>query len=157
MELIDFKKDKTLDRLRSLMGSEEYGHFELFDPQRHLSWQERKSLTGHWVVISSGVLHAYNDQTLAYKNSHVFSITEEHFHFSLCDKLKNRISQGRLAEIEVTLNAKLLLDKSVCEYCLHAVNYQGFDAYRRRHAEYNQRIIKKFNFSHYLNEKYKAS
>jgi len=156
MELIDFKQDDTFNRLRSLIGSQKYGHFELFDPLRHLSWQERKSLSGHWVVIPTGVLHAYHDQTLAYKNSHVFSITEEHFHFSLCDKLKNRISQGRLAEIEVTLNARLLEEKSVCEYCLHAVSYQGFDAYRRRHAEYNQQIIKTFSFRHYLQEKYKA-
>lgn len=154
MKLTDFKQDASFNRLRMLMGSQEYGHFELFDPQRHLSWQERQFLAGHWLEVPTGVLHAYQDHTLAYKNSHVFSKTEQHFHFSLCDKLKNRISQGRLSAIEVTLSAELLAEKQVCEYCLHAVSYQGFDTYRRRHADYNQQIIKHFSFSQYLHQKY---
>ncbi len=154
MELVDFKQDITFNRLRRQMGTHELGHFELFDPIRHLSWQERKALGSQWLNISSNVLHAYSDQTLAYKNSHVFSITDQHFHFSLCDKLKKRISQGHLSKVEVTLNESLLTDKTVCEYCLHAVGYQGYDAYRRRHEEYNQRIMKNFKFKQYLQEKY---
>ncbi len=154
MELVDFKQNDSLNRLRRLIGNDDFGHFELFDPVKHLSWQERKALNLTWVNISSNVLHAYSDQTLAYKNSHVFSITTHHFHFSLCDQLKKGISEGHLAKIEVTLNDALLADKAVCEYCLHAVGYQGYDAYRRRHEEYNQRIKKNFKFKKYLQDKY---
>ena len=154
MKLVDFKQDEKFNQLRKKIGNSSYGDFELFDPKRHLSWQERKGLIEGWSNISTAMLHAYSDHTLAYKNSHVFSKTDEHFHFSLCDKLKKRISQGRLPDIEITLNESLINKKEVCEYCLHAVSYQGFDAYRRRHEEYNQHIIKKFNFEHYLLGKY---
>jgi len=155
MKLYDFKQDDKLNQLRILMGADSFGDFELFDPLRHLSWQERKALSSQWVDITSSSLHAYGDKTLAYKNSHVFSTTEQHFHFSFCDELKKRISQGRLANTQVTLNDSLLQGKMVCEYCLHAVSYQGYDAYRRRHEEYNQRIINKFKLSDYLHNKYK--
>ncbi len=154
MKLLDFKQDEKMNALRLAIGNDGYGEFELFDPRRHLSWQERKLLIDSWKNVPTSILHAYSDQTLAYKNSHVFAKTDEHFHFSLCDKLKKRISQGRLLEINITLNEGLIKTKSVCEYCLHAVSYQGFDAYRRRHEEYNQRIIKKFNIERYLLEKY---
>ncbi len=156
MKLFDFKEDESFNQLRCKMGTDEFGHFELFDPVRHLSWQERKALSGDWVKVESAGLHAYSDHTLAYKNSHVFSITEQHFHFSMCDKLKKRISQGRLLDMNITLNEGLLNGKAVCEYCLHAVGYQGYDVYRRRHEDYNQRIMKKFNFSQYLQDKYSS-
>jgi hypothetical protein len=157
MKLYDFKQDDKLNNLRDLMGADTLGHFELFDPVRHLSWQERKALNGEWINVTTSSLHAYSDHTLAYKNSHVFSVTEKSFHFSFCDDLKKRINQGKLANAQVTLNDALLEGRSVCEYCLHAVSYQGYDAYRRRHEEYNQRIIKKFKFSDYLQGKYKST
>ncbi len=155
MKLMDFKQDEKFNQLRSKMGTDELGNFELFNPDIHLSWQERKVLSKEWIDISSGMLHGYMDQTLAYKNSHVFNITDDKFHFSLCDKLKKRMSQGRLVDTQVTLNQELLKGKGVCEYCLHAVSYQGFDAYRHRHQEYNQKIILNFKLVNYLSRKYK--
>ena len=38
MNLVDFKENESLDRLRNEMGMEGYGQFELFVPNRHLSW-----------------------------------------------------------------------------------------------------------------------
>lgn len=155
MKLIDFRQDQTLDSLRSLMGTDEYGLFELFDPNRHLSWQERQNLNSQWNVISSSALHAYNDKTLAYKNSHIFCEHENQIHFAFCDQLKKNIQQGKLPKVGVTLKEELLNNQDVCQFCLHAISYQGFDAYRHRHQEYNQNIIKNFNLNDYISDKYK--
>lgn len=157
MKLIDFKQDKQLDRLRNKMGADDYGHFELFDPKRHLTWQERQTLHNGWVDVSSNVLHAYNDKTLAYKNSYVFAHNDDTAHFAMCDQLRKRISQGRLGSLAVTLDLNLLNDKKTCEYCLHAVSYEGFDVYRHRHQDYNDRILKNFNLLQYLKDKHKLS
>lgn len=155
MKLVDFKQDKTLDDLRNKMGAEEYGKFELFDPSRHLSWQERQKINSDWVEISSSSLHAYGDKTLAYKNSHIFCQTNDQLHFAFCDQIKKQMQNGKIPKVNITLKRQLLTGKEVCQYCLHAVAYQGFDVYRHRHKEYNEGILKKFNLMSYLDEKYK--
>lgn len=157
MKLIDFKQDNQLDRLRNKMGTDDYGHFELFDPKRHLTWQERQTLQLGWVNVESNSLHAYTDKTLAYKNSYIFAEMDETAHFALCDQLRKRISQGRLHDVSVTLDASQLKQKKVCEYCLHAISYEGFDVYRHRHQDYNDRILKEFDLFRYLQEKYSLS
>jgi len=156
MKLIDFKQDEKLNDLRHKMGSDDFGHFELFDPKRHLTWQERKSLTKDWVNISATLLHAYSDKTLAYKNSHILSILEDDVHFAFCDVLKKKINQGSLSKIDVSLKSDLCTGKKVCEYCLHAISYEGFDVYRHRHQEYNKKILQSFKLEKYLAEKYGA-
>lgn len=153
MKLVDFHNEEVFNQLRETMGNADLGEFELFDPLRHLTWQERQDLEKNWISVSAQDLHAYHDKSLAYKNSHVFSCTEEHYHFAFCDKLSKRIGQGRLVSTDVTLNLALLNGHSVCEYCLHAVSYQGFDAYRHRHQDYNDQIIKGFNLNEYLKSK----
>ncbi len=154
MKLVDFHEFEAFNALRERMGQADLGQFELFDPLRHLTWQERQELEANWVSVPAQTLHSYSDKTLAYKNSHVFSCTDEHYHFALCDKLTKRIGQGRLVETRVTLNTSLLNQHQVCEYCLHAVSYQGFDAYRHRHQEYNDQIIKQFRLETYLASKF---
>lgn len=156
MKLVDFHDDETLNGLRKTMNDAELGEFELFDPLRHLTWQERLELEKNWIDIRAQELHAYHDKSLAYKNSHVFSCTDEHYHFAFCDKLAKRIGQGRLVDTKVTLNLDLLNGHSVCEYCLHAVSYQGFDAYRHRHQDYNDQIIKGFKLAEYMAERHKT-
>ena len=154
MKLVDFKQSESLDRLRNEMGMEGYGQFELFDPNRHLSWQERQNLNSNWNDISSSALHAYGDKTLAYKNSHIFCLNDDKVHFALCDQIKKSIQQGKMTSASITLNATLLTDCTVCQYCLHAVDYQGFDVYRHRHQEYNANILKQFNLQTYITNKY---
>ena len=155
MKLIDFKQVEPLDYLREKMGMEDYGKFELFDPNRHLSWQERQRLGLEWHEVSSASLHAYSDKTLAYKNSHIFCLHNEEIHFALCDKIKKNMQQGKMPSVNVTLKSELLSGHNVCQYCLHAVSYQGFDVYRHRHQEYNENILKQFNLLNYISDKYK--
>ena len=155
MKLIDFKQDKKLNDLRHEIGAEDFGHFELFDPKRHLTWQERKSLTKDWVNINANGLHAQSDKTLAYKNSYILSLVGEQVHFAFCDVLKKKIHQGNLSNVDVSLKSELCQGKKVCEHCLHAIGYEGFDVYRHRHQEYNQKILQSFKLEQYLSEKYK--
>lgn len=157
MKLVDFHENEALNALRKTMNDAELGEFELFDPIRHLTWQERQELEKEWIAVKAQALHAYHDKSLAYKNSHVFSCTDEHYHFALCDKLAKRIGQGRLVDMQVTLNLALLDGHEVCEYCLHAVDYQGFDAYRHRHQDYNDQIIKSFKLESYLAGRHKTN
>ncbi|MFT6153800.1 MAG: hypothetical protein ACJA0E_001299 [Bermanella sp.] len=155
MKLIDFKQDQALDKLRSDMGTDSYGLFELFDPNRHLSWQERQGLHTGWQSIQSSSLRTQSDKTLGYKNTHVFCQHEETAHFAFCDQLKKHMQQGKLPRVNITLNDTILKNEQVCHYCLHAISYQGFDVYRHRHQEYNQKIIKNFNLNQYITQKYK--
>lgn len=154
MKLLDFKQDESFDRLRKLIGTDDYGLFELFDPLRHLSWQERQALNKDWLEITSSTLHAYGDKTLAYKNSHVFCLHNESIHFAFCDNIKKNMKKGNMNNVSVTLRPDLISKKTVCHYCLHAISYQGFDVYRNRHKEYNENILKNFNLNDYISEKY---
>ena len=87
----------------------------------------------------------------------MFAENEEVAHFALCDQLRKRISQGRISHLSVTLDLDLLQNKQACEYCLHAVSYEGFDVYRHRHQDYNERILKGFNLLDYLQKKHQIS
>lgn len=155
MKLLDFKQSERLDGLRKSMKTENYGEFELFDPKRHLSWQERKQLSDSWQAVASSALHAYSDQTLAYKNTHIFCQDNNAVHFAFCDSIKKNLHQGKMLKVNVTLNIDALASESVCQYCLHAISYEGFDVYRHRHKEYNDNILKTFNLTQYLEGKYK--
>lgn len=154
MELIDFHQHAELNQLRHKMGAKQLGHFELFDPNKHLNWQERKTLAEDWLTVPSQSLYGLADQSLGFKNSHVLSRLNGYCHFAFCDRLKKHIHTSG-GDISVSLNTDLLAADDVCEFCLHAVQYQGFDAYRHRHKEYNEKISKGFNLSLYMKEKYK--
>jgi len=149
MKLIDFKQEGAFDALREKMGTNDYGPFELFDPARHITWQEKERFLKEWCVINGSNLHGHKDH-LAYKNTHIFAAHENKAHFAYCDQIKKWVSQGRLPEVKATLKLDLLKSLQPCEYCLHSVGYQGFDVYRHRHKEYNEKILEDFDLLEYL-------
>lgn len=153
MKLFDFTADEQLNKLRDLMGAEQFGRFELFDSNLHLSWQERQLLAKQWVIIESNIFHAGAENILYFKNSPVVIKIENTFHFALCDDVKKRISQGKMNGVDATTCTKLMNGASNCSYCLHAVSYEGYDAYRHRHQQYNDAIIKHFNLSEFITSK----
>ena len=154
MKLIDFTNEPELNELRHKMGAQDLGRFELFDPKKHLTWQEKKSLAENLVNVSVALLHAQSDKTLAYKNSYILSAIGDEVHFAYCDALKNKINKAGLNQVDVSLKWDLFKGKSVCHYCLHAIGYEGFDVYRHRHQEYNQKILQSFKLEHYLQDKH---
>lgn len=154
MKLIDFKQEGPFDALREKMGTTDYGSFELFDPARHITWQEKELFLKDWCVINGSNLHGRKDQ-LAYKNTHIYASHDNQIHFAYCDHIKKLVGQGRLPEVNATLKLELLKPLQVCEYCLHSVGYQGFDVYRHRHKEYNEKILEDFDLLDYLNKSVK--
>lgn len=149
MKLIDFNQDEQFNYLRQLMGAEKLGSFELFDPQLHMSWQDRQLLSKQWLGINGNKLHSVND-SLFYKNSPVIAKVDHILHFALCDELKKNITNGLLTHADITTNTRLINSESNCPFCLHAVSYEGFDVYRHRHQQYNDKIIKDFQLSRYI-------
>ncbi|MGR6873400.1 hypothetical protein ACU6U9_14080 [Pseudomonas sp. HK3] len=150
MNLFDFKNDESLNKLRELIGTEQLGTFELFDPKRHLSWQDRQLLAKQWVDVEGNILRSGDDNILYFKNSPVVVKVDDVFHFALCDDIKKRIGQGQLPNINATTCNDLMANATNCSYCLHAVSYEGFDAYRHRHQQYNEKILKSFNLNQFL-------
>lgn len=153
MKLFDFTSDEKLNQLRQLMGAEQLGRFELFNPDLHLSWQERQLLAKQWVEIESNIFHTGAENLLYFKNSPVVIRLENTFHFSLCDDIKKRISQGKTTGVDATTCVALMDGASNCAYCLHAVSYEGYDAYRHRHQQYNENILKNFNLIRFITDK----
>lgn len=149
MKLIDFKEDEQLNILRQCMGAEQLGSFELFDPDLHLSWQDRQLLAKQWLSINGNTLHT-TDNLLYFKNSPVVAKIDDTFHFALCDDIKKRISNGLLPQADITTDTRLLTGAANCPYCLHAVGHEGFDVYRHRHQQYNDKILKDFQLSQYI-------
>jgi hypothetical protein len=153
MNLADFTLDETLNHLRKKMGADKLGRFELFNPDLHLSWEQRQLLARQWVNIEGNILHTGTENLLYFKNSPVITKVDGVFHFALCDEIKKKITQGKLAKAEATTCIELLNNAQNCTYCLHAVSYQGFDAYRHRHQQYNEKILKDFNLIRFINAK----
>lgn len=154
MKLLDFSESDVLNQLRTSMGADQLGSFELFNPLKHLSWQEKQLLAKDWQVETSTSLHANHDQSLFFKNSPVVAKQDEVAHFAYCDALKKCISQGKMPKINITTNTGLLHGEKPCEYCLHAMDHEGFDVYRHRHQQYNETVLKRFNLARYFTEKY---
>jgi len=152
MKLLDFNEDDVLNQLRANMGAEQLGTFELFNPLKHLSWQDRQSLAQDWLSVKGNALHPAADQVLYFKNSPVVAKSNDKLHFAYCDEIKKSIANGQLNEIDVTTKVELLSEKPPCEFCLHAMKYQGYDAYRHRHQQYNEGILKSFHLSRYFTD-----
>ncbi|WP_396588870.1 hypothetical protein [Bermanella sp. R86510] len=149
MELIDFKHLPILNTLRENMGAHKDGTFELFDPEKHASWQEKEQLK-EAIKTVAGQFVRDRDQKLFYKNVPVIALLESRIHFAYCDLLKQLSSKGRLNNLEITQTYKLLHNPTTCEYCLHTIGFKGFDVYRHRHQDYNEKILKQFSLQQYL-------
>lgn len=149
MELIDFKEDEILNRLREKIGTNEFGHFELFDPDRHASWQEKQKLMQSLFQADGQHLKEAQSQLL-YKNVKVIALYDHVFHFSYCDLLKKVSGKGQLSKIHVTASQKNLSGQGPCQYCLHNLDYQGFDVYRHRHQAHNEKVLKEFDVAAFL-------
>lgn len=154
MKLIDFNEDDLLNQLRANMGANDLGTFELFNPLKHLSWQDRQVLAKEWMPVAGNTLHASHDQSLYFKNSPVVAKIEETLHFAHCDEIKKRLSHGKLHEANVTTQPELFKQGQPCVYCLHAMKYEGFDAYRHRHQQYNDNILKSFSLTKFFIDKH---
>ena len=56
MELIDFLEFEPFNQMRERMGTDQLGQFELFDPERHLTGDERSELARQGMPLPRSVL-----------------------------------------------------------------------------------------------------
>lgn len=153
MNLPDFLKFKPFNYLREVMGADQLGDFEFFDPERHLSAEERQQLqTGLRVPVAA--LAVLGDKTLAYKNGRVLvsaaqddQLLNNVFHLAAC----NRFQQCR-GEVSLSVSQPRMGENKmpVCEECLQELRYKGFDAVRNRHRHYSQRLLEEFSIADFF-------
>lgn len=139
MKLQDFKAFDPFNRLRERIGTEQFGFFELFDPERHLTGEERSTLARKGVVVPQAMVGRLLDFTLVYKNSRVAVIDEKHLHVANCERLPSKDAL-RLA---TSSNAPGAL-RSVCPECLQLLNFKGYDEHKARKEGYNRSVLETF-------------
>lgn len=75
MELTNFLEFEPFNQMRECMGTDQLGQFELFDPDRHLTGEERSVLARHGLLLPRSSLGRLLDYCLCYKNSRWLSLT----------------------------------------------------------------------------------
>ena len=69
MRLPDFIEFDAFNEMRKKMQTDSLGYFELFNPELHLTGEERSDLENNGVPIELDQLQILNDQSLVYKNT----------------------------------------------------------------------------------------
>ncbi len=176
MELPDFIEFAPFNTLRDNMGTNELGYFELFDPAKHLTGEERSALANGGVLKTLTDITVLPDKTLAIKNSRVLLyIPDENwfrhrreyptYHVARCsllDELANEtpaqeyLVTTRLAEDYELLKYRDGGDYSlvshgflVCKHCLHKLRYKDFDEFRNRKRGYSQKVLNEFKLGEF--------
>lgn len=141
MKLIDFLQDSQLNLLRRQMETQHYGDFQLFDPQRQLSYDEREALEQGELHISASSTRALRDKTLALKNSRIWLLSDSLLHLAHCRQVQHIRNLGQ----PVQCGTHDWQHGELCLDCLALLNYKGLDARRARRAEFCEPIVKQFS------------
>ena len=147
MELEDFLAFEPFNQLRAAMGTDQFGYFELFDPNIHLTGEERSQLDRQGLTLPSHQVGRLLDHTLCYKNSRVVLVGRGCYHLSHCESLQAG-EEVTIATSLQPLNPVL----SVCPACLQLLGYQGYDAQKARKEGYNARVLADFALPHFWRE-----
>lgn len=147
MQLIDFTEDSQLNALRQQMGTSQLGHFELFDPQKQLSYNERETLSSEGLQLMSHEVRVLKDKTLAFKNSRIW-LLQHNYHLANCPS----VQQLRLHSRETLIGTyqwPTSKHQQVCLECLAVLQYQGIDARRLRRLEFSEQISEQFSLAEF--------
>jgi len=177
MELLDFTEFEAFNSLREKMGTEKLGYFELFDPEVHLTGQERSELGNNGMLLKLDELKVLPDKTLSIKNSRVLTYTPDEnwyrtrreyptYHLAFCSVLeemkKELPEQEWLATTKIADDYNLLKIRSggdisvaehgfvVCKQCLHTLRYKNYDEYRNRRRGYSQKVLSEFSLQEFF-------
>lgn len=142
MRIKPFDDFEPFNKLRKKMGTENLGSFELFDPQRQITYSERESLEEGVFKVESSRLRILKDKTIAFKNTRLWLSWEGHenFHLAACDHVQKR----RHAKSSFVAGLNDLADKRVCLECLMLLKFDGLDARRSRRLDLAETIQKEF-------------
>ncbi len=155
MRIKQFKDFEPFNILRKKMGADNLGSFELFDPQRQITYSERESLEQGEFNIESSRLRILKDKTIAFKNTRLWLswIDHENFHLAACDQVQKRrhLKANFIAGLNQS-NGNQEKEKKVCLDCLQLLKYQGLDARRSRRLELAESMQKEFKLSEFKEE-----
>lgn len=140
MKLPDFLHFSPFNELRERMGAERLGYFEMYDPKRHLSGEERSDLRTQGLLVPRSALYFLGDHTLAYKNSRVGLVVEKVLHVTRC-KVVSGFEQGMV----VASDEAIAEGVTACKDCLHHLRFDGLDLDKERKHHHNQRVIQQFS------------
>lgn len=176
MELLDFKEFEPFNALREKMGTDQLGFFELFDPEIHLTGEERSLLESQGMLKPLRDIKVLPDKTLAVKNSRVLIyIPSENwfrdrrayptYHLARCSELEElsaeHAEQEYLATTRIAEDFDLMKMRQggevsvvshgfvVCKHCLHTLRYKNFDEFRNRKRGYSQKVLSEFNLKEF--------
>jgi len=144
MQLPNFLHFEPFEGLREKMQAEALGSFEAFDPELHLTGDERSQLHRNGYHVPFAWIRLLSDHTLALKNSRVVVVSVGHYHLTDCGDL---VAQGPTMAVT---HRQPLGDLSVCPKCLHRLRYEGFDAYKERKASHSKQVLKRFSLEQFF-------
>ncbi|MEN9465581.1 MAG: hypothetical protein RL217_1762 [Pseudomonadota bacterium] len=148
MQLIDFLQSTGFNRLRTQMGAQDLGHFELFDASCQLTLSERESLAQSGLAISAQDLKVLKDKTLAFKNSRVWLKSPSHYHLAYCQDAQELRHHSSILDVGTAV-LPAQKDGGVCLACLALLQYQGVDSRRLRRPEYCDQVGKDFSLQEF--------
>lgn len=148
MKLPDFLDDANLNKLRQKMGTDKLGEFELFDPQKQLTYSEREALESGSFEVNAGELRVIKDKTLAYKNSRLWLSHDNKYHLAYCQE----VQQLRHRQHQVHCGTEPNNDDDLCLECLALLKYHGVDNRRIRRGEFTDQVQEEFDLAEFKRE-----
>jgi hypothetical protein len=147
MQIIDFDNFEPFNALRKKMGAEVLGRFELFDPEKQITFSERELLEIGEFNVPSNRLRILKDKTFVFKNTRLWLSWSEHenYHLAGCDLVQNR--RHKKANFIAGLHQST--DKIVCLDCLQLLKYDGLDARRSRRLDLAKTVQKEFKLTEF--------
>ena len=150
MHIKPFDDFEPFNKLRKEMGAEKLGSFELFDPEKQITYSERELLELGSFNVPSNRLRILKDKTIAFKNTRLWLSWPEHtnYHLAACDLIQKR--RHKKSDFIAGLNQPS--ENPVCLECLQLLKYQGFDARRSRRLDLAETLQKEFKLTEFQNE-----
>ena len=145
MDIKSFEDFEPFNKLRKKMGADQLGSFELFDPQKQITYSERELLELGESEMLSTSLRILKDKTIAFKNARLWLTWPEHeyFHLAACDQVQKRRHQ----KSSFIAGIQQPTDHRVCLNCLQLLKFDGFDARRSRRLDLAETIQKEFKLA----------
>ena len=154
MKLKSFENFEPINKLREKMGAKYLGLFELFDPKRQITFNEKELLAVGQLKINILQIKILKDKTIAFKNTRLWLSWDDHecYHLAACEQVQKR----RHLKADFFAGVHQEHKKTVCLECLKLLQYEGLDARRSRRIEISESIQQDFDLL-VFQEKYPAS
>lgn len=147
MRIKSFDDFEPFIALRKNMGANTLGSFELFDPEKQITYSERELLELGSFDVPSNRLRILKDKTFGFKNTRLWLSWPEHesYHLAACDLVQKR--RHKKANFIAGLHQPK--DQVVCLDCLQLLKFDGLDARRSRRLDLAETMQKEFELAEF--------